>query len=216
MLNAKQLEVGLDHHQHCGDRAFAEQDQPVALRRCDERIAMLLGEILTDRDQIVARIETFWDIPNIFAQRFTVPHVDRTGEDIDLTACIIHIIFADDLMARIFEQRGEGIAHHRAAAMPHVHWTCRVGRDIFHVHRLARANGGSAIGIPGGADQIDFGTPCVVRQLHVDEAGARDVDSSDLVQRGKLGRQRFGQRAWVHPRRLGEDHGGVGRQIPMA
>ncbi len=141
MFNAEQLEVGLDHHQHCGNRRFTEQDEPVALRCSDKRGAMLLGEILADGDQIVARVETIGNFPNIFAQRFTVPHVDRAGEDIDLTARIIHIIFADDFVARIFEQRGQRIAHHRAAAMPHVHWPCRVGRDIFDIHGLARANG---------------------------------------------------------------------------
>src|SRR3546814_1691734 len=50
----------------------------------------------------------------------------RPGEHILLTAGVIDIIFADNIVARIFQQRCKGIANHRAPAMSHMHGACRI------------------------------------------------------------------------------------------
>jgi hypothetical protein len=113
------------------------------------------------------------------------------------------------------EQAGERIAHHRAAAMAHVHRAGRVGRDIFDVDGRAGAHGRAAIIVAGVEDRRQLAAPGVVGQRQVDEARAGDRDRGDLVELLQLGADLLGQRARIGAGRLGEHHRGVGRQVAM-
>ena len=120
-------------------------DQPFAFAASDKCVAMVSRQLLPDRDQIVARIKPFGNIANVLAQRLAITQMHRPGEDIDLPASIIDIIFADDLMPGKFEQAGQRIANHSAPAMAHMHRPGGIGGDIFDIDRLARAQIGTAI-----------------------------------------------------------------------
>ena len=139
-----------------------------------------------------------------------------TGEHVDLAAGIIDIIFADHLVPGIFQQGGERVAHHCAAAMAHMHGTGGIGRDIFDVHGRARAEIGPAIVGGLGMDRRQFRPPGRVGQGQVDEAGAGDAGYLHLIQRLQLGHDRVGQRARIGAGGLGQHHRGVGGQVAMA
>src|SRR5690606_20302096 len=134
----------------------------------------------------------------------------RTGEDVDLTARVVDIIFARDLVPDRFEQGGERIPHHRATAVTHVHRAGRVGGDIFDVDGDARARLAAAILVGRRVYRLKLFAPGIVRQRHVDEAGASDRDGGDLVDLLKLRGDLFGQRARIGASRLGQHHRGVG------
>ena len=145
MLDPEQGQIGLDLLQHGGNGAGPELRQPFGFISLGVPIAEFGSQRLTHRDQIVARIEPFRDRADRLAQRLAVTQVDRAGEHIDLPAGIVDVIFADHLVPGPFEQAGQCIADHRAAAVAHVHRPGRIGRDIFDVDRAASACGRTAI-----------------------------------------------------------------------
>ena len=214
VMDAEQRQVGADHVHHRGDGDLTEEHEPFALGRADISVAELGGELRTNRLQIVAGIETGWNLDRL-AQRFPIPKMRRAGEHVDLAARVVDIIFPDHLVPGEFEQGSERIAHHRAAAMAHMHRARRIGRDIFDVHGRARAHGGAAIFVAGIEDCHQLAAPGRVGERQVDEAGARDRDRGDFVQLLQLRADLLGQRTRIGARRLGEDHRGIGGQISM-
>ena len=136
VVDAKQGQVGLDHLHHFGDRRLTEQGKPFAFGRSDILVAKLFCQMHAHGNEIIAGIEALCDLDR-FAQRLTIAQMRRAGEDIDLTAGIIDIIFANDAVTCKFEQLRQGVANDRAPAMAHMHWTSWVCRDIFDIHRLA-------------------------------------------------------------------------------
>ena len=153
--------------------------------------------------------------PTLCAERLAVPQVRRAGERVDLAAGVVDIIFADDGETRRFEQAGERIADHRAAAMPHVHRPGRIGRDIFDIDPLARPDRAAAIAIAFAEHRRELAPPRVVGQPQVDEPRPRDADFDDVGQGFQLGRDQSGKRARVGPGSLGEHHRGIGREVAM-
>ncbi len=103
--------------------------------------AVLIDELLADRLQVVAGIESFGDLADRLAERLAVAQIGRARQRIDLSAGVVDVIFAGDGEAGEGEQIGERVAEHGAAAMADMHRPGRIGRDIFHVHRLALADG---------------------------------------------------------------------------
>ena len=116
--------------------------------------AMLAGEPFADRLQIIARIEPLRDRADILAQRLAVAQEGRAGEDVDLRARIVDVVFAGHLVAGEGQELSERVAEHRAAAVAHMHRAGRVGGDEFHVHRHARA-----LPAAGRSRPIDDGRP---------------------------------------------------------
>ena len=114
---------------------------------------MLGGERRADRLQIIARIKPFGNGADVFAERLAVAQERRAREHIDLRAGIVDVVFARDLEAGESQQIGERIAEHRAAAMADMHRPGRIGRDIFDIDRLARADVAAAV-IGAGADDV--------------------------------------------------------------
>jgi len=214
-MDAEQREIRADHVHHRGDRALAEGGEPVGFGRVRLGIAELGGEFLGQRHQIVARIQALGHLAAFQAQRLAIAPVHRTREHIDLAACIVDIIFADHLVARIFEQGRERIADHRAAAMAHVHRPCRVGRDVFDVHRLARAELRASIIRPQRGDGVQFVRPDRGREAQVEKAGSGNLDPGDRIDLAQFRRQRLGQRTWIGGSRLGEHHRGIGCKVAM-
>jgi hypothetical protein len=91
----------------------------------------------------------------------------------------------------------------------------RVGRDIFHVDRPAAAQGRGTIGRPGPQNLGQAGPPEGIRQAQVDKAGSGDIGGRHLVEGGQPRRQLFRQIARFQAARLGQHHGGVGRNVAM-
>ena len=69
-------------------------------RHVDERAAMLLGERLADRLQVVARIEPFRNGADVLAQRLAIAQECRAREHVHLPARIVDVVFARDVIAR--------------------------------------------------------------------------------------------------------------------
>ena len=135
-----------------------------------------------DRDQIVARIKPFRDLADRLAKRLAIPQMRRAGEDIDLPAGIVDIIFADHLVPGEFQQGRQRIADHRAPAMAHVHRPGRVGGDIFDVDRAAAAHAGTAVIGAQRREGAQFVQPGAVGNAQIDEARPGDLGAGDLRQ----------------------------------
>ena len=216
VVDAEQGQVRADmvhHHRH---RRLAERRQPFALGGMDEPVAMFGGELLADRLQIVAGIIAFGDLADILAERLAVAQVRRAGEHVDLAAGIVDIIFAGDAVPRIFEQAGQRVADHGAAAMAHMHRAGRVGRDIFDVDPLAAAHVGAAIFLALGEDGTKLLLPDRAAEPDVDEAGSGDVGRFDLADLAQLRHDHLGERARRHAGALGQHHRRIGREVAMA
>ena len=213
--NAQLGEIGADQVHHRRDRAGAEQPQPFALRRGGVFIPEFLGQRLADRDQVFAGIEPFGNLAHAFAQRFAVPHVGRACEHIDLPARIVDVIFARDLMARRIEQARQRIAHHRAAAVAHVHRASGVGGDIFDVHPAARAHRGASVTFTQRADRAHFFYPGAIRDAQVDETRPRNFGGFDIRLSIEMLDDLLRQRARIGFRGLGQHYRGVRRDIAV-
>ncbi len=170
---------------------------------------------LADGLQVVARIEALRNGADILAERLPVTQEGRAGEDIDLRARVVDVVFAADLVAGEMQQFRQRIAEDRAASVAHMHRPGGVGGDVFHVHRLAGAlpAAAEAVGVEQGGSQdlvqhMGF-------QPEIDEARPGDLHLHHARIAREIGDDQFGERARVHPRFLGQHHGGVGGEIAM-
>jgi hypothetical protein len=118
---------------HHRDGLGAHDRQPFALRHRLQLVAVLGGERLPDRLQIVAGIKPFRNLADVLAERLAVAQEGRAREHIDLRAGVVDVIFARDVKARERQQVGQRIAEHRAAAMADMHRPGRIGRDVFDI-----------------------------------------------------------------------------------
>jgi hypothetical protein len=214
VTDAEQREIAADHVHHRGDGLLAEQVEPFALGRADIARAIFLGEHLADRDQIVAGVEAVGDLDR-FPERLAVAQMRRAGERLHLRAGIVDIIFAGDGIAGIFEQLRQRVADHRAAAMTHMHRPGRVGRDIFDIDPLARADGQPTIVGAARQDGGEFAAQGRFGQPDVDEAGAGDFRTGNLGQIAQARHDQVGERTRIATGGLGQDHRDIGRQIAM-
>ena len=215
VVDAEQGEVGADQIDHRRHRAVAEQRQPLAFVGGGEPVAIFRRQRGADRHQIIARVHALGDVADVLAQRLAVAQVDRAGERVDLRAGVVDVIFAGDFKAARFEQAGERVADHRAAAMAHVQRPGRVGRDIFDVDPLALADRRAAVGVAFAEDRAKLVAPGIGRELEVDEARPRHLDRGDRGKRLQLGRDQPGERARVGARRLGQHHRRIGRKVAV-
>ena len=133
MFDIQAGKIGPDHRHHRLDRGGAHILQPFGLRPIEQTAAILLRERGPDALQIFARVKTLGDFADCFAQSLSVAQIGRAGQDINLGAGVIDIIFARHLMAGESQQLGERVAKHRASPMADMHGAGRVGRNIFDV-----------------------------------------------------------------------------------
>ena len=168
-----------------------------------------------DRLQIVAGVKALADLADVLAERLAVAKVHRTGERIHLRARVIDIIFLGDAEACRLEQPREAVADDCAAAMAHMERTGRVGRDIFDVHPLVRADLRQAVLVAFAKDGPKLVAPRVRGQTDIDEARPRDFDRSHRRQRLQLRLDRLGKRPRIRAGALGEHHRCIGREIAV-
>ena len=158
----EQAEVVADEVEHRLDRRARGRPAAIPLSGAvDIFVAIFGGEDGPDRLQIVARVHAFGNVADLLAERLAVPQVHRPRERIDLRAGIVDIIFLGDPEAGRLEQPGEAVADHRAAAMTHVQRPGRVGRDIFDVDPLVRADGREAVLVALAQDRPKLVAPGV-------------------------------------------------------
>ena len=97
MLSAARSPLIIVHHH--GDRLGAHDRQPRAFRHRLELVAVLGGERLPDRHEIVAGIEPFRNLADVLAERLAVAQECRAREHVDLRAGVVDVIFARDVVA---------------------------------------------------------------------------------------------------------------------
>ena len=139
----------------------------------------------------------------------------RAREHVDLPAGIVDVIFAHDPVPRPFEQTAQRIAHHRAAAVAHVHRTGRIGGHIFDINRLPVTQRGTAIVVAQLGDRQQLAAPGVGRKAQVDEAGSGNIGSVDVGFALQMLDDLLRQRARIGLGRLGQHHRGIRRQVPV-
>ena len=177
---------------------------------------MGFGKMLAHRDQIVTGVKTLWDLANVFAQRLQVAQINRAGQNLDLPAGIVDVIFLGHREAGPRQHRRQHIAHHRASAMADMHGASGVGRHIFDIDRLALAHINRAIGRAQLQDRLDDPVPNLRLQRHVEETRTGDIDRCDTVGAAQFFGQQVGDFAWRQARRFGQHQGGIGGQVPVA
>ncbi len=133
MFYIERGEIVADHRHHAVDCDRADIFEPLGLRAAGERVAIFLRQRRADAFQIVAWIEALGNFTYRLAHRLKVAQMRRAGEDVDLGAGIVDIIFARHRMADEFEQIGKSVAKDRAASMADMHGAGRVRRDIFDI-----------------------------------------------------------------------------------
>ena len=215
MGDAQLGEIGADEVHHRSDRARAKQPQPFALGRGGVFVSEFLGQRFADRDQVVAGIKTLGNLADILAKRLAVTDMRRPGEDIDLPAGIVDVVFARNPVPGRGEQAGKRIAHHRAATMAHVHRPGRVGGDILDIDPSALAHRGLAVTIAQRRNRAHFVDPGAPDYAKVDEARTGNLGALDIGIAIEVRDDLLRQRARIGLRRLGEHHGRISGDIAM-
>ncbi len=215
MVNVEEREIVANKVEHRLDRCLFEQLEPLGFGGGGEFVAILRGEQGSDGLKIVAGVETFRDLADVFAEFLAVSEVQRPGEGIDLRARIVEIIFLRYAETRRLEHPRKAVPDHGAAAMADVQRPGRVGRHIFDVHPLVLACLGEAVTLAFSQDCPKLITPRVRRQPKVDEAGPRHLDRDDRRKRFELGLDRLRKRARIGLGALGQNHRRVGRKIAV-
>ena len=215
VLDVQRREIALDHVHHHGDRLGANDRQPGVFRHRLELVAMLGGERLPDRHEIVPRIQPFRDLADVFAKRFAITQEGRACEYIDLRAGVVDVIFARDVVASKIKQAAQRVAEHRAAAMADMHRSGRIGRDVFDVDLGAVAERAFAVGRAFAQHREQFARPDLGLQGEIDEAGPGDLDGSHQIVGAQFFRDFIGEFARLCLRVLGEHHRGIGRHVAM-
>jgi len=75
VVDAELAEIFLDHGEHGGECRVAHDRQPFALRQAKQLASVLLDEQDADRLQIVAWIEAFRNLADVFPERLPVAEV---------------------------------------------------------------------------------------------------------------------------------------------
>ena len=213
--NAKCRQIVTNQVEHRCHGGGTELSQPGVLRRVPPPVAKPRGKCLPERHQIIPRIETFGNIANRLAKRFAIAQVGGPGEHVNLGAGIVDVIFARDLEAGLLEQRCQGIADDGAAPVPDMHRPGRIGRYELYIHRRAAAHRAVAVGCAGEQDFPQAVTPEGIGDFQIDEPGPGDLGAKHRWNRLQSFGKQCCQIAWLHTRRLGQHHGGIGCDVAM-
>ena len=179
-------------------------------------------EPFADRDQVVAAVlqparHLVGELGFIErrADRLEVAPVRRPGERGDLRAGVVDVVFLGDVVARLAQQVGQRVAHHRATAMADMHRPRWVGRDILDVDARAVADAAVAVRLAGTQDARQHGAEQRGVEREVHEAGARGAH----LRHARFPLQMFDDGGCKFRRRLARglrrDHGRVGRHVAV-
>ena len=177
---------------------------------------MLGRQRLPDRHEIIAGIEPFRDLADVFAKRFAVAQECRAREHVDLRAGIVDVVFARHVVAGKIEQAAQRIAEHGTATMADMHRPGRIGRDVFDIDLGALADPALAVGRSLAQHGAQFVRPDLRFQGEIDEAGTGDLDGRHQIVRAQFFRDHVGEIARLYLGVLGQHHRGVGRHVAMA
>ena len=209
-------EIALDHVHHHRDGGGAHHRKPFGLLLLQQFVAMLFGQSLAHRLEIIAGIKPVGNFADRLAEGLAVTQERRPRQDIDLRAGIVDVIFARDVIARERQQARQRIAEHRAATMTDMHRPGRIGGDVFDVDLLARTDRDAAIGIGVAQHSAQRVRPCRRLEHEIDEARPGDIDAGHQVVGAQFDRKGFGQIARLGLGVLRQHHRGVGRHVAMA
>src|SRR6185437_7254978 len=119
--------------------------QPLNLFHRAQPGAVLRSKLSTNRLEIIARIKTFRDRSDVFAERLAITEESGACEHINLCARIVHVILAGDAVAGKAQQVRERITENRTTTMADMHGPCRIGGNVLDVDFLAFADVAPAI-----------------------------------------------------------------------
>ena len=213
--DAKRGEIVADHRHHAVDRRLAHGRQPVPFGLAEQGLPVLARQRLADRDEIIAGIEPFGDRTDLLAQRLAITQEGRAGENVDLRAGVVDVVFAGDIVTGESEQCRQGIAEDRAAAMADMHRPGRIRRDIFDIDLRLRLRPAATMLGSGEHRRFQNRGEHGGLQRNVDEARPGDLGLEDIGVLGEFGDDQLGERTRRHAGLLGEHHGGVDRKIAM-
>ena len=211
-------EIGADHRHHRVDGAFAGLRQPFRLGLILERRAEFAGQRLADRLEVVAGVEAIGDRADVLAQSLAVAEVRRAGQNVDLAAGVVDVIFARRLAAGKDQQAGEGVAEYRAPRMTDVHRPGRVGAHVFNVDRPLRAWRPGPEAHALGEDRPQNLVVDLRLQHDIDEARPRGLGAQHVRFAREVRSEAYGQGARVRAGLLGFpriDHRRIGREIAV-
>ena len=179
-----------------------------------EGVADLAAQLARDLDDVVAFVAIVGEAQG-HARQFVVAHPHRHREDVHLPAGVVDVVLALHGVAGGLEQGRDGGAVGRAAAVADVQRAVRVGRDEFDRHRFQRARFAAPISLALVEHAADRRQAAALRDMEVKEARAGDVDLGHVLRL----RQRIDQGlrgvARLHPGRLGQHQGEVGRVVAV-
>ena len=169
--DAERLQVALDQVHHGADGERADRGQPLVRRRRAKLRPIFPGQCLAHRNKILARI-FYGTIPadilahlvgHPVAEGLEVPPAGGKRQFVHLGAGVVDVVFAGHPVARLPEQRRQGVADHGAAPVADVERPRRVGGDELHVDGLAAAHRRIAVGRAGPQNLGQPGVPeCVL------------------------------------------------------
>ena len=147
--------------------------------------------------------------------RFEIAQINRTRQNIDLSAAIIDVIFACHRISGIIQKTGQRIAKDRAAGVAHMQRSGWVGADIFDIHPLTCPHRRAAKTLAVFKDIFDQRLPDRRRQPQVQKPGASHICRRDPIILAQRCRQFIRDLTRLAAGRLGQNHSGICGHIPV-
>ena len=129
--------VVADQCHHHVDGLLANDGKPFRLGLVLQRGTEFRCQRLPHGLQVIPRIESSRDLADRLAQRLKVTEIGGAGQNVDLCAGIVDVVFARHFVAAGREKLCQRIAKDRAADVADMERPRRVGGHIFDVRLLA-------------------------------------------------------------------------------
>ena len=176
---------------------------------------MLGLQRLADRLEVIAGIQPLGNLADRLTERFEVAQERRASEHVDLSAGVVDVVFAGDVIAGEGEQIGERVAEHGATAMADMHRAGRIGRHVLDIDLVAAADRAAAIGRALRQHRAQLIGPDLGLQRQIDEARPGDLDLGHHRLGAQFGGDLLGEIARLGLGFLGQHHRGIGRHVAM-
>ena len=171
-------------------------------------------ELPGDRQQVVAAIAVGRE-REPFAAALEVAQPDADREDVHLPAGVVDVVLAMHAEAGRVEQVGERGAECCVSPVTHVQGAGRIrGHELDH-HALAAAQLASPIALGEFEHAREFLVVGPRREVEVDKAGARDLDTRDAIAPGQRADDRLRELTGLSPREFRGLHRDVRRKVAV-